>query len=147
MHYSIGETPPGLYLMLPCNFIFCSLLAALPYVNPLVTPFGNDTGPHSIPINNTNTTMKCLFAGIPLPSQKWYFNGVHVGPKRASSDASSDEGEVTSELGLKQVSGVYQCYISNPYGTVFSSTTLCVQSESKGKLWFVLYKAATLCMG
>ena len=104
---------------------------AHPHVNHLVTTIGNGTGPHSIPYT-TNLAVECSFGGVPLPSQRWYRDGTVISSE-GGVELGSGERKGSTELVLQEpVSGVYQCHVGNQYGSVISTTAICVHSQSWG---------------
>ena len=100
-------------------------------MNHLATTIGNGTGPHSIPYT-TNLAVECSFGGVPLPSQRWYRDGTIISSE-GGVELGSGERKGSTELVLQEpVSGVYQCHVGNQYGSVISTTAICVHSQSWG---------------
>ena len=59
-------------------------------------------------------------SGNPLPSLKWYFNGVMI-------EGDMDGQSLTISSPVEEDSGMYQCFAENESGTVFASWTLQVR--------------------
>jgi hypothetical protein len=104
-----------------------SLSTAHAHVNPLVTTIGNGTGPHSIPYT-TNLAVECSFGGVPILSQRWYRDGTIISLE-GGVELGSGERKGSTELVLQEpVSGVYQCHVGNQYGSLISTTAICVHN-------------------
>lgn len=77
----------------------------------------------------TDYQLTCEFTGTPLPRIKWLFNGDPVDlENNIVVDKAVVNGRLISILILQNFQpskvGVYQCLVSNQYGSDIKSTTL-----------------------
>ena len=71
-------------------------------------------------------TFTCSVSGNPMPTLKWYFNGVMIeGDDQRVIDMDGQRLTISSPV--EEDSGMYQCFAENESGTVFASWTLQVR--------------------
>ena len=114
------------------KFIWCFLPTVRPTLN---IRDGDNDEKRDIIAGGPAVNLTCSSDGIPSPTAKWFYNG---GSTSGSCNVIESGDYVLIPTPQVCNSGIYQCFVSNDFGSVERSIIVEVTESSKGDVIFVI---------